>query len=351
MDDAKELDCKTVTTPARSPRVSVCIPTFNRAGMLRHSIESVLAQSFEDFELIVSDNGSTDETEQVVRSFDDPRIVYTRNPKNLGILKNWNLCLAQAKGEFITFLPDDDLMMPENVAAKAGVLASDENLGLVHSKYDVIDKQGRVIRQNENYGPDRTGDGRDSLEEILLGMYCPMNAPTVMFRRSCYARLGDFIDHPGIGLAFDYEYWTRIALYYGVAFLASPLIKWRIHEQALTKVELDYDQTPLLCQTLAAKRYILARYANSIPAALRERVRREACSTVVSHTYALLWRGGPSPRARRFVLRAFGSFPATLFDFRVWKVLLKTMLSRGSLDRLERASAAVRSVRLQQLRK
>jgi glycosyltransferase involved in cell wall biosynthesis len=335
--------------PSRNPRVSVCVPTFNRAELVKQSIESVLRQSFEDFELIVSDNASTDGTEQVVRSFGDERIVYVRNPQNVGILRNWNRCLAHSKGEFITFLPDDDLMMPENVAAKVTVLASDQNLGMVHSKYHIIDRQGQIIKHNTNYGPERSCDAVDTREDILLGMYCPMNAPTVMFRSACYARLGEFVDHPGIGLAFDYEYWMRIALYYKVAFLASPLIKWRVHEQTLTNVHLGYDQTPLLRQTLAAKHYILKKYARSIPRDLREHVRREACSTVVGHAYSMLGAGGPNPRMRRFILDAFSAFPRTLVDLRVWKVFLKSTLSRRNLDRLERASAALRSARLQHL--
>jgi glycosyltransferase involved in cell wall biosynthesis len=335
--------------PSRNPQVSVCIPTFNRAALLKQSIESVLGQSFEDFELIISDNASNDGTEGVVRSFDDRRIVYARNPRNLGILKNWNRCLAQSRGEFIAFLPDDDLMMPRNIAAKVLVLARDQNLGLVHSKYHIIDKQGQIIKYSTNYGPDRTCDALDTREGILLGMYCPINAPTVMFRKACFARLGKFVDHTGIGLAFDYEYWMRIAMYYRVAFLASPLIKWRIHEKTLTNVHLGYDQTPLLCQTLAAKRYILKQHARAIPPDLKRQVCRQACSTVVEHAYSLLGEGGPNPRARRFVVQAFGAFPRTVLDLRVWKVLLKTMLNRKNLRRLERASSTLRSVRPQHL--
>ena len=90
--------------PSREPLVSVCIPTYNRAGLLRESIASVLAQTFGDFELIISDNASEDATESVVRSFGDDRIKYPRNAKNLGHRENMNCCLMLSKGRYITQL-------------------------------------------------------------------------------------------------------------------------------------------------------------------------------------------------------------------------------------------------------
>lgn len=92
----------------KKPFFSVVLPTLNRAGYLGWAIQSVLNQTFGDFELIVSDNSSTDNTEAVVKSFSDKRIRYVKTEKTLPMYENWEFALAEAKGEYITFLGDDD---------------------------------------------------------------------------------------------------------------------------------------------------------------------------------------------------------------------------------------------------
>ena len=116
----------------KDPSVSVCIPTYNRAGMLEEAISSVLAQTFQDFELIICDNASEDQTESVVNSINDQRIKYFRNSSNLGSRGNWNRCLRESRGEFIALFPDDDMMMPENLLEKVGVLKAHPGVGSGH---------------------------------------------------------------------------------------------------------------------------------------------------------------------------------------------------------------------------
>src|SRR5689334_23136615 len=89
-------------------KVTIAIPTYNRANFLKEAIESCLKQTFRDFELLVVDNASDDKTEDVVRSFKDNRISYHRNDKNLGIIGNWNKSIDLAKGELLMILGDDD---------------------------------------------------------------------------------------------------------------------------------------------------------------------------------------------------------------------------------------------------
>lgn len=322
----------------QEPQVSVGIPTYNRAGMLRESIESVLTQTFPDFELIISDNASQDATESVVRSFSDPRIRYARNATNLGHRANMNQCLRLARGRYITILFDDDMMMPENLAAKVEVLAANPDVGLVHSKYHIIDDQGRIIEFNTTWGhgPDRTVDGLESREEILCTPYNTINAPAVLFRRACYEKLGGFAEQ--VRLAFDYEYWMRIAVYYPVAFLAQPLIKWRIHAGSLTNVHLGESQIQKLKEVLAAKRLIVKNHSRALPAELKRKIWRQMSLKVVEDAETMLGDGGPNPEARAFVLHMCRTFPELLREKEVWKVLLKTVLSRRTVERLKRIS-------------
>jgi glycosyltransferase involved in cell wall biosynthesis len=114
-------------------KVSVCIPTYNGAEFVAKAIESVLAQTFADFELLVIDDSSNDATVDIVRSFTDPRMRICRNEKRLGIPGNWNRCLSLARGEYICLFHQDDIMLPENLERKVQVLASDATIGFVHS--------------------------------------------------------------------------------------------------------------------------------------------------------------------------------------------------------------------------
>ena len=82
-------------TNIRAPKISVCIPTYNRADLLKQSVASVLNQTFYDYELIISDNASQDGTAEVIKSFNDSRIIYISKEKNIGLVNNWNSCLAE----------------------------------------------------------------------------------------------------------------------------------------------------------------------------------------------------------------------------------------------------------------
>ena len=97
---------------ARPPLITVIIPTYNRSWGLRRAVASVLAQTFPDFELIITDDASGDETEAICRTFDDFRIRYFRQPLNVGIGRNWGFGLSQARAPFVSLLMDDDGYYP-----------------------------------------------------------------------------------------------------------------------------------------------------------------------------------------------------------------------------------------------
>ena len=105
-----------------APRVSVCIPSYKGAATIGEAIQSVLGQTFRDFELIVVDDASPDDTMAVVRAFGDPRLRCFVNPTNLGPQANWNRCLELAQGRYIKLLPHDDLLHPECLQQQVRVL-------------------------------------------------------------------------------------------------------------------------------------------------------------------------------------------------------------------------------------
>ena len=136
--------------------MSVCIPTRNRMEMLREAIESVLVQTFDDFELIISDNASTDRTEDVVGAFHDGRIRYVKLERDVGAIGNFNHCLGMARGRYVCILNDDDWMLPENLLQKARALDRHAGVGFVYSHYHLVDDRRRRIMFHPNFSqPER----------------------------------------------------------------------------------------------------------------------------------------------------------------------------------------------------
>lgn len=213
------------------PKVSVCIPTYNRAKFLQESIESVLAQTYRDFELIICNNASTDNTIDIVKSFKDPRIKFFINDKNIEGVNNVNKCIELAKGDYITIFHDDDVMILNNLEHKVKFLDENPNVGLVYSDVYMIDANGKAID-----GP-FTINMNSKQETVLGGLVCFKKlifewnficCPSVLLRKRCYDKLGKYdVRLPG---ASDYEMWARISLYHDVGYISKPLIKYRWHE-------------------------------------------------------------------------------------------------------------------------
>ena len=130
-----------------SPLVSVCIPTYRGAAFLAATIDSVLEQSYRNFELWILDDNSPDDTQAIVSRYPDPRIKYIRNTENLGPERNWNRCLQLAQGEYFKLLPHDDLLAANCLDEQVSVLEADDEkrIALVFGSRKIIDPQGRVI--------------------------------------------------------------------------------------------------------------------------------------------------------------------------------------------------------------
>jgi glycosyltransferase involved in cell wall biosynthesis len=211
--------------------VSVCLPVYNGAVYIAESIESVLTQTYDDFRLIVCDNCSTDNTADIVRSFRDPRITYLRNPSNLGVIGNFNHCLSLADGEYVCIWAHDDVMLPENLERKVGVLNENPGVGFVHSNVVRIDGQGRFLGEHwaEDSRRDYVEKGQEVFRRYLRSMvnWSIVFIGSVLARRVCYERLGGYRHE--LPLTGDGEMWMRMLLFYDVACIGVPLVKYRIH--------------------------------------------------------------------------------------------------------------------------
>jgi cellulose synthase/poly-beta-1,6-N-acetylglucosamine synthase-like glycosyltransferase len=218
-----------------SPRVTVTIPTYNRAHLLGGAIQSVLRQSFSDLELFVSDNASTDGTPEVVASFHDSRLHYVRNPTNIGVHANLSRGFGFGTAPYVTVLQDDDVMLPENLCRKVLVLERHPHVDWVHSAFArilVALDGSELVDQDTNW----VGSHVDSIEPGAVVMrrllsesyWIPYTAS--LFRRGVV--WGERFDSAD-GLADDLGLALRVALRArAVGFVAEPLVATRFHPEA-----------------------------------------------------------------------------------------------------------------------
>jgi glycosyltransferase involved in cell wall biosynthesis len=244
-----------------TPRVSICIPTWNGSKYIGDGISSVLAQTLTDFELIVVDDNSTDSTDSVVESFRDPRLSFHRNSERLGLVGNWNRCLELASCEYVTIFHQDDVMAPENLAEKVRVLEREPQVGFVYSRVDQIDKDGNSIAYQISNSPEQdcVESGMKLFETLILNDN-HVRCPSVVARRTCYETVGDFDSR--LPFTADWEMWMRIALFYDVAYLSRPLAKYRCHAGNETGNFLN--TTRELEQYFMAKKLVLEKHPERV---------------------------------------------------------------------------------------
>jgi len=210
-------------------KVSIIVPTYNRAHLVTETIDSILAQTVKDFELIVVDNESTDNTEEVIKSYTDRRIRYFQHQNNGLVAVNRNYGISKANGEYIAFCDDDDLWMPEKLERQVKLLDLNKELGLVYSDSYIMDENGDLERDTlfSNSRP-----LRGNVFDKLFQSNC-IPTLTVMIRREVLSKVGGF--DPKYIIAQDYDLWLRIAEHYPIDFTEEPLAKYRIHGGSISR--------------------------------------------------------------------------------------------------------------------
>jgi glycosyltransferase involved in cell wall biosynthesis len=211
------------------PRVSVVIPTYNRGELLCETIDSVLAQTYHDFEIIVVDDGSTDNTAQLLSRYqDDVRLVY-RAHKNCGVAATRNHGIRLARGEFLAFLDSDDRWLPQKLERQVQFADAHPEYGLIATEISSFNKRGVVEAQNKA-ATYRIKNGH-VVEQLLFGNW--IQTSTVLARRECVQAVGGFDEEVG-QFGEDWLTWMRIASRSAIYFLPEPLVEYRIHEESLS---------------------------------------------------------------------------------------------------------------------
>lgn len=208
------------------PQVSVIIATYNYGRFIREAIESALAQTFGNFEIAVIDDGSTDNTWDVVRPYlDDKRLRYHKT-NHLGQPGAKNTGIRLTSAPLVAFLDADDIWLPTKLEKQIGVFRANPEVGVVYSRNVLIDEEGRLVKFN-----DRQLHRGSVLHDLFLTSFVCFSTSVV--RREVLDQVGVFDE--SINLAIDFDLWLRVALRYRFDFVDEPLVKYRTGHANLSK--------------------------------------------------------------------------------------------------------------------
>lgn len=209
------------------PKVSVIVPTHNRALSLCRAVDSILNQSFRDLEVLVIDDASSDHTAEFATDCGDERVRYFRHDQNRGESASRNTGLLVARGEYIAFLDDDDVWLSDKLAKQVMLLdGSGPQVGGVYTGYFRVElESGRKIA---TVLPRERGD----VLRALCAGNCIGGPSMVLVRRECFERAGRFDEDLVFGP--DYDMWIRIAHHYKFEFISEPLVLYSVHNNRLS---------------------------------------------------------------------------------------------------------------------
>ena len=306
------------------PTVSVCIPTYNYGHFLGRAVDSVLAQDFEDFELIVVDNASEDDTPAVVAGYDDPRLRSYRNERNVGLFGNFARCLELAEGELVKFLAADDWLHPAFLADAVALMRRHPTAAVVSGPGYFVDEDDRI------YGLGTVGVFRTELvqaEEALRAQAELLNVigmpSNTLLRRAALDAVGGFDER--FAPAADVHLWGKLLARYDVAWMRPPRSFLRIHRRKAHDYGLEPTES-----TFIAWEKLGEEIGGRITPAIVERALEAEAERSLLYVVAHLLAGHPA-RAARIV--AFTgrhvSWPRALRRF----ALRLPVLARGQLAR------------------
>jgi glycosyltransferase involved in cell wall biosynthesis len=274
-----------------SELVSIVLPTYNRAAMIRPAVESCLAQTYENIEVLVVDDGSTDATPEIVRQIAerDSRVRYLRQ-ENAKLPAALNTGFRAARGDFLTWTSDDNAYEPEAIERMIEHLRAHPEVGLVYCDCQIVNSQGEVVRVTRRAPP-------EAIDRVNCVGAC------FLYRRSVAEQVGEY-DRETF-LAEDYDYWLRISKVAPLAYLSGITpYRFRVHETSLTslrgaeaelqaaRVRTKYARTPQERRRLMAAGYCAAanelRWAGRYGEAVRHNLKAIGLAAEAPFTYANL---------------------------------------------------------------
>jgi glycosyltransferase involved in cell wall biosynthesis len=205
------------------------MPVYNGERYLSVAIRSILGQTFRDFEFLIINDGSTDMSEKIIRSFPDPRIRLVSNETNLKLIATLNKGFLLARGDYIARMDCDDISLPKRLQKQVSFLDTHSSVVAVGTWYRTVNGgREKLIRYPKGHG---------KLRSMLL-FACPLMHPTVMLRREPFVRNKLFFN-PDYPHAEDYELWSRVASSFELAVMDEVLLRYRVHQCQVTMVHRE----------------------------------------------------------------------------------------------------------------
>jgi glycosyltransferase involved in cell wall biosynthesis len=279
------------------PLVTIAIPTYNRAAFsLAQALRCALAQTYPELEILVSDNCSTDDTEHLVRSFDDRRIRYVRQAENIGANNNFNYCINEARGVYFLLFHDDDMIDPDLVDVCMTAAGDAETIGLVRAGTRLIDADGAIL---EEY-PNRVGGF--AMTAFILGWFAGktgMYLCSTLFHRRSLAEVGGLKSKHNLFQDVGAE--MRVAARFGRIDVPAVKASFRMHTNVM------YSEAKI-AQWCEDSLELLDVLCELVPPADRERVRSEGIRYFCNKMYTYASRLPLQLARLRTYWRIFGTF-------------------------------------------
>ena len=221
----------------KKPLVSICIPTYNAERTVVSTIQSILNQTYQNLEIIIVDNASTDNTLVLLQKFDDTRIQIYKNSKNIGAEKNWSRCIELAIGEYIAIFHADDLYMPDMVQKQMQAFQDNPSIDAVFTMANHINDRDEVISEHK-LPVELKGKEIYYFHEIFISILRNLNflmCPSAMVRSEIYKELAPFNDE-WFGTSADLDMWLKILEKHPIAILDEKLMSYRISNAVIVKI-------------------------------------------------------------------------------------------------------------------
>ncbi len=310
------------------PLVSVVIPTYNYGRYLPEAIDSVLGQTLADREIIVIDDGSTDDTGEIVRGYGD-RVIYLTQ-ENTGLATTRNRGCAVARGEYLAFLDADDVWLLDKLEVQVRALERNPDAGMVCGSMNRIDVDGRPLPGPKPSIP----PGETTLEMLERGTALPS---TWIVRRSCFEGIGGFDE--SLTAMEDYEFALRVAMHSRVICLPEILVNYRVHSDSLSNhtemMVLGYLQ-------------VFEKLLGDWDDRAMRRIMRRSQAQYRYRMAKIRFHGGEIGSARRLIAQALAAAPAFAWPrgrpVPLWRRPLQMLRPYGFLLGLWVAPGAVRAM-------
>lgn len=205
------------------PKISVIMPAYNAEQYIAEAMDSILGQTMGDFEFIILNDCSTDRTEKIILSYDDPRIVYLKNEKNLGVAATLNRGLEIARGEYIARMDADDISLPDRFRLQVEFMENHQSVAVLGSAVETFGDRNETIGFSQS---------DSKLKVDLLFGNCFAH-PSVIMRTAVILSLGGY-DRAYEGLE-DYDLWCRAAEKHALATIPQVLLRYRLHPKQVTQ--------------------------------------------------------------------------------------------------------------------